>query len=191
LSAATSSGELKYGCLHGSQGVARVLPMKKLLALSIALLSLNLYGADKPIYSYDGLEGWGKEKGVHILVEDYSVHDKTFDVKAIKNQVELKLRLAGIKIVKNGSSHHLIVNMQPIMIRKRNVGYSLRIEPTRRTTFKYNGKEYVSDTSRTISYGGILSDDYRPALDGHLDRLLLDYLKANPKPKEKKSLIEP
>ena len=148
----------QQGCLHGSQGVARFLPMKKLLALSFALLSLNLYGgvpatgaipgvrpaAINPyigipipgvrvpgtpiptspsinpstgtpiLISKTGLEGWGKKEGVSIVVEEYRPEmgvgevgilniplpgaRPTFDRKAIKNQVELRLRLAGIKI---------------------------------------------------------------------------------------------
>ena len=75
--------------------------MNKLLAISVALLSLNLYGADKPIifpdesiFSPTGLEGWGKKEGVNIVVEDYSARDKAFDVKAISNIIELKLRLS-------------------------------------------------------------------------------------------------
>ncbi|MBT3710127.1 MAG: hypothetical protein HOG19_11845, partial [Gammaproteobacteria bacterium] len=90
--------------------------MKKLLALSIALLSLNLYGAEKPIISKDGLEGWGSQKGVGIFVEDYSDIDKKFDKKAIENQVELKLRLAGIEIAKGFSFEKTLINMQPIFV---------------------------------------------------------------------------
>lgn len=50
--------------------------MNKLIVISVALLSVSLYGADEPIYSSTGLEGWGKEGGVSIVIEDYSQLDK-------------------------------------------------------------------------------------------------------------------
>ena len=165
--------------------------MNKLLALSIALLSLNLYGADEPIQSPHGLEGWGKTHGVRIMVIDHSKEDKTFDVKAIKNQVELKLRLAGIKINQRLTTDTIYINMLPRSGGGRVIGYGVRVRPQRRMNFKYNGKEYIAFGSSKTTYGGSTPKNYRQAFDEHLDELLLDYLKANPKPKEKKSLIEP
>ena len=159
--------------------------MNKLLTISILLLSLNLYGADKPIYSRTGLEGWGKEGGVYIWVEDYSDGYKSFDLKAIKNLVELKLRLAGIKITQAPPSHTIYINMHPIQLRERLIGYHLKIEPQRILTFKYNKKEYTSYGSCNMGYGGVSPINYRPFLEKQMDGFLLDYLKANPKKKEK------
>ena len=72
--------------------------MKKLIALSVALLSVSLYGADKPpTYSPNGLEEIAKD-GLLIAVgnpqsdSSYSKTDKTFDKIAIENQVKLRLR---------------------------------------------------------------------------------------------------
>jgi hypothetical protein len=174
--------------------------MKKLLALSIVLLSLNLYGADKPktefdkhgnlvtniraeepISSFTGLEGWGKKEGVNIVVEDYSEFDKTFDVKAIKNQVELKLRLAGIKVGRGIPHYALNINLMPLGTEQRLRGYSMMIIPQRTMNFKYNGKDYRVFHASNTRYGGLTGINYRPSLDKHLDALLLDYLKANPK----------
>ena len=160
--------------------------MKKLLALSIALLSLNLYGAEKPIPSKTGLEGWGKKEGVSIVVEDYSRIDKTYDMRAIKNQVELKLRLAGIKISQRFSDDYIHINMMPIRQNDKVIGYTIQIKTRRDMTFKYNGKEYRA-TADSSQHGGLCSIDYRLELDKHLDKLLINYLKANPKAPLKKA----
>ena len=106
--------------------------MNKLLILSVALLSVSLYGADKPIFSPNGLEGWGKEAGVQILVQDHPKRDKTFGVKAVKNQVELKLRLAGIKVNDEVSESNIYINCKPIDIAGRLVGYAINITAERK-----------------------------------------------------------
>ena len=50
--------------------------MNKLIAISVALLSLNLYGADKTVISDKGLEGWDN-KGIAIIVSDKNIHPIT------------------------------------------------------------------------------------------------------------------
>ncbi|SVC19858.1 uncharacterized protein METZ01_LOCUS272712, partial [marine metagenome] len=115
--------------------------MNKLLALSVALLSVSLYGADKkeirdvrasPLpSSLNGLEGLNypfqrrendvrlKQRGIGIVVQDYSDKDKTFDAKAIKNQIELRLLQSGIKVVdeskvvKFSTFGYIFINAQP------------------------------------------------------------------------------
>jgi len=161
--------------------------MNKLLLLSIALLSVNLYGQEKLIYSKTGLEGWGKadptqakKEGVEILVEDYSNKVKTFDVKAIENQVELKLRLAGIKVDKDAGDK-LYINMMPVAFEGRIIGYALQVRPTRRMVFKHKEKIYVCFVTSHKIYSGTTPLKYREELDEWLDDLLLNYLKANPK----------
>jgi hypothetical protein len=163
--------------------------MKKLLALSIALLSLNLYGAEKPIISTSGLEGWGKKNGVNISVSDFSKFDKTLDVKAIKNQVELKLRLAGINASDIATLDDIYIDVMPLPSQGRAL-YYVSVKPVRRMNFQYNGNTYTTGSS-SIIYNGFAPVSYNVFLDRKMDELLLDYLKANPKPKEKKSLIEP
>ena len=125
--------------------------MNKLLTISILLLSLNLYGADTTLTS-SGLEGWGKESGVHILIEDYSERDKTFDKKAINDQIELTLRLAGIKIKKEADYRMYIVLNPSQLQTDKLVGYSLRIQIQRHMTFKYNGKIYEKIYASTKIY---------------------------------------
>ena len=69
-------------------------------------------------------------------------------------------------------------------IGERLFGYALTIKPQRRMTFKYNGKEYAAYGSSNYNYGGNISPNYRPNIERYMDKLLLDYLKANPKKKE-------
>ena len=121
--------------------------MNKLLAISVALLSVSLYGADKPIFSLNGLEGWGKEAGVQILVQDHPKRDKTFGVKAVKNQVELKLRLAGIKVNDEVSESNIYINCKPIDIAGRLVGYAIDITAER----KRMNKLYVLQRVKTYN----------------------------------------
>jgi hypothetical protein len=160
--------------------------MKKLLAISVALTSLSLYGADKPIFSRHGLEGWGKKQGVKIRVEDYSYKDKTFNAQAIKNQIELKLRLAGIQINDKTSVDTIFINCLPDRIGERLIGYSIAIRPTRYMNFEYNGKKYICFQSNAKRYGGVCGvNTFKLNIDKYMDELLLNYLKANPKKKEK------
>jgi len=160
--------------------------MNKLIALSVALLSLNLHGAvqPRPNISEHGLEGWGWHKGVSIYIEDYSKQDKTFDEKAISNIVELKLRLAGIEMEKpfGLSLDSLYINMMPLGSTERLTGYALKITPRREMVFygRY-GKEYIFRLADAMAYGGIVPHDYRPYLEKYMDQLLINYLKANPK----------
>ena len=130
-------------------------------------------------------------EGVLVVAEDYSDLDKTFDKKAIKNQVELKLRLAGIKPVLGATQDSIVIGMPPIIAGDKVTGYALSIKATRKMSFKYNGEEYIAFGACTKSYGGFTPINYRPRLDELMDFILLQYKKANPKPKEKKSLIEP
>ena len=109
-------------------------------------MSLNLYGAERKI-SLHGLEGWGKKEGVKIVVEDYSNRDKTFDAKAIKNQVELKLRLAGIKVNDEVSESNIYINCKPIDIAGRLVGYAIDITAER----KRMNKLYVLQRVKTYN----------------------------------------
>jgi len=153
--------------------------MKILIAISIGILAFNGYGQVK--FSVNGLEGWGKKQGVKIIVEDYSKKDKTFDIKAIKNQVELKLRLAGIKIGDKDLFDNIHITLQPIHVGDRLTGYYLIITPIRNMTFVYNGIKYIVFIGRTTHYGGVSPPNYRKFMEQQLDELLLDYLKANPK----------
>ena len=221
--------------------------MNKLLALSIALLSVSLYGADKKSpnqidvkdalirelnaqnrqlqiernelkqkfdvltkkmeieselwqrrlaaagkaeKSLNGLEGFANspfttlvKHGIAVAVEDYSDVDKTFDVKAIKNQIELRLIQSGIKIANQSGFLH--INVQPIPEGAGVVGYVVSIEAKRGVTFEANGKTY--EKIATVWQDGGLTpvDELRPTINKYTDKFLLDYLKANPKKKEK------
>ena len=163
--------------------------MKKLLALSIALLSLNLYGA---AYSHTGLEGWGKKgsglspdiEGVAILIEmgkPNAKEDKTYDINAIKNQVELKLKLADIKVTTKGVNTNLLyINITEFRTNERLVGYAIDIRPQRVVMYKVNDKFYRRVVAMN-NYGGVSSTKYKDLIDDLMNKLLLDYLKANPK----------
>ena len=152
--------------------------MKKLLALSIALLSLNLYGAEKLNFSKNGLEGWGKKEGVAVIVEDYSKHDKTFDKKAIENQVKLRLLQAGIK-VNDDSGAYIYINALPY-----HNYIKLNVKARRLVTFTVNGKIYSKVVS-VWDFGSIFGKSHlRDSINEDMDKFLLDYLKANPKKNE-------
>jgi len=157
--------------------------MKTIILTLISILSLGAYGQGINV-SLTGLEGWGKKAGVVILVEDYSKFDKSFDAKAIKTKVELGLRLAGIKIAKEKpfSYDEIIITARPLISGGRVTGYALRISPARTMKFEYAGKTYMALGARNKAYGGITSKD-RLLLNIriHMDELLVDYRKANPK----------
>jgi len=162
--------------------------MKKLLALSIALLSLNLYGTELNL-STNGLEGWGKKNGVNISVSDFSKFDKNLDGKVIKNQVELKLRLAGIKASDIATLDYIYIDVMPLSSQGRAL-YYVSVKPVRRMYFQYNGKTYTTGSSSAI-YNGFAPVNYNVFLGKKMDELLLDYLKANPKKQHLKTNERP
>ena len=156
--------------------------MKKLL-LILLLFSLNAVGADKKTYSLTGLEGIAPD-GLDITIEDYPIKDKTFNEKAIENQVELKLKLAGIR-VNTRAGNYIYVNARPHPMGVKTGGYAISIEAYRRdVTFEANNKQYRCEAS-VWDRGSITSaDDLRDSINKHMDEFLLAYLKANPKKKE-------
>jgi hypothetical protein len=166
--------------------------MNKLISISILLLSLNLYGADKPIiladgsiHSFTGLEGWGKKEGVNIIIDITPYIDKNFNKKAITYQIGLQLRLAGIRVGDKHAGEALIIRIQPVS-ESRLIGYAITIRPVRKMTFKYNEKEYTCLAGFQRGYNGITGlKGYRPFIELLMKQFLLDYLKANPKKENK------
>ena len=149
------------------------------------LLTLLVFGfsANGATYSYTGLEGIAKD-GLDILIEGYSKIDKTFDKKAIENQVELKLRLAGIRVNKR-AGNYIYVNARPHPMGVKTGGYAISIEAYRRdVTFEANNKQYRCDASVWHTGSITPADDLRDSINEHMDEFLLDYLKANPKKKD-------
>ena len=157
--------------------------MKTIILTLISILSLGAYGQGIN-RSLNGLEGWGKG-GVIIVAEDYSNRDKSFNVKAIKTKVELKLRLAGIEVAKEGefTTFPLFVSAQPYYLADGTVtGYALRIRPGREVLFLHGGKTYKTIFCCLKSYSGTVGkNNLLKAIDQSMDSLLVDYLKANPK----------
>jgi len=152
--------------------------MRILIAAIIGILAFNGYG--QPIQSKTNLEGWGKD-GIQIEIHDFSRVDRTFNMKAISNQVEIKLRRAGFQIAKGFATDKIYVNCGPIVTGNGVTGYSLRIQAERVMTFNNNGIQYFSFASGKW-YGGIIPNALlRNRIDVYMDALLLDYLKANPK----------
>ena len=160
--------------------------MKTTLLLTTLLFSFNAIGAE-PKFSKTGLEGWG-ENGVRIVVVDYTKEDKSFPIKAIHTKVESRLRQAGIKVT-DDAYHDVNINAQPILVGDRLVGYAVRCQVQRPIQF------HTPDNKRNLvtydgmgafrGYNGICGDDNLiKFIDSRMDKLLLDYLKANPKKKE-------
>ena len=150
--------------------------MRTYIILFIGLLAFSGYGQRN--FSRTSLEGWGKN-GVLIAVEDYSKDVKTFDAKAIERQVEVKLLLAGIKVVKEIKGDGIIINAQPVKLGGRLVGYSLSVQPKRVMTFKHIGIEYMT-LATSEEYGGTVDiNGLRKDIDKYMDQLLLNYKKVN------------
>ena len=159
--------------------------MKKLI-LILLLFGFSAVGEE---FSRTGLEGIAKD-GLKISVNG-ETFVPTFDVKAIRNQVELKLRPAGIR-VNNRAGNFIYVTAQPVLTNKRTdnfgdriLAYALRVKAYRRdVTFEANNKQYRCSAA-VWDRGGIASQNkLRDAINEFMDQFLLDYLKANPKKKE-------
>ena len=165
--------------------------MKKLI-LILLLFGLSAVGADKPLrfFSINNLEGFGKG-GITIEVVDYSDEDKTFNEKAIENQVELRLRQSGVKVnydsiaAQTGSTNYLLINAMPVTYNGSLIGYAVTIHAKRAITFEANDKTYWKGSTGVWYTGGLVSKgNLKTDINNYMDQFLLDYLKANPK-KEK------
>lgn len=169
--------------------------MKNLILLfaAVVLVGVNANGADKPIVFPDGsiisstgLEGIG-ESGMLVVVNDYSEQDKTFDVKAIQNQVALRLAQAGIKVYEEydrRNSGWIVFKAEPLAPTGNNL-YYFSLEANRRVQFEANGKTYKLPSATVWSKGGSVGKErLRDGINKLMDSFLLDYLKANPKKKE-------
>ena len=170
--------------------------MKKLLAVSVALLSLNLYGADKPLRSPNGLEGWGKKDGVNVLPPKLTPDELTFGgttaakigllKEQIANQVKLRFILLGIKVTDHfPSKNYLSIHETPRKTVSGRVDLCLlNIEAKRPMTFEANGKTYKMKATVWAIRSILPPSRLRQTINEYMDEFLLDYLKANPK-KEK------
>ena len=171
--------------------------MNKLIVISVALLSLNLYGADKPLRSPNGLEGWGKKDGVNVLPPKLTPDELTFGgttaarigllKKQIANQVKLRFILSGIKVTDHSpSKNYLLIQETPRKTVSGRVGlYLLSIEAKRPMTFEANGKTYRKITAVWDRSVIVPHDELTVQRDKLIDEFIKDYLKANPKKKEK------
>ena len=184
--------------------------MNKLLALSVALLSVSLYGAEK---SLNGLEGITSISVVFDPTNLATVEDIPF-----KKQIKLRLRQSGIKVMpslpsKRDRGPNEIEGLPYRPLRHQGLELLLTVygtkedatrlpigsfyskfsmEAIRYFTFEANGKTYwIKPTVWRSSTKGVLERvRYKDATrNKHLNKLmddfLLDYLKANPKKKEK------
>ena len=88
--------------------------MKALYYLLITtLLTVTSYGADKPIPSLNGFEGWGKD-GVNIIVLNPERHTPQ-EVKAIESQMQLALVKGDLKRI-TGASDAIQVDVRYIKL---------------------------------------------------------------------------
>ena len=158
--------------------------MMKKIILVLAVFSLDLCAADQALASLKGLEGWGTG-GVRILVDDHSKFEKTFDRKTIEEQVELRLRLAGLRVSDNSNHFFFTVNALPVRVGNRVVGYALIVEAKRKATFEANDKTYQGVASLWDIAGVTPASKLTDKIERYMDRFIQDYVKANPAKKEK------
>ena len=151
----------------------------------------------------DGLEGFSKDvlEGFNkgdlnvtnfersVIVRDYSLTKppiivyKTFDAKAIKDQVELRLRQSKLNLA--NTSGYLWVKAVPIRIPP--IAYSLTIHAKRKVTFEDNGKTYFKNATvwQESWVAQARPNRLKKGIDHTMDDFFKAYYKANPKKKEK------
>ena len=117
---------------------------------------------------------------------DYSKKVEFFSQKGIKNQVEHRLRDAGIKAANKDTPFGVFVNFHPDLAGGRLVGYRINIIPQRYMYFESNGKKYVCYNASNHRYSDYVAvgNKIGAAIKRLMDEFLSDHLKANPKEKE-------
>lgn len=135
--------------------------------------------------------------GVRVLVEGFRNHaeDAGFDKQTFQTDVELKLRLAGIKVAEHLDWPWLYVNVNALhRERNRNSAYSISLELYQRVLLvsqvgsdpgkSSEGALVSSGTEATtwdrgwLGVGGV--DDVRTAVKNLIDTFINDWLAVNP-----------
>ena len=155
--------------------------MKNIILIFTLFFSLSAFGAEAK-GSSTGLEGIAKD-GIKISIIDYrdSILDYGDRKKEMENQVGLELRLAEIKVNKD-ASNHIVVNAQPVLPKNGKAYlYTVSVSARRRMTYQANGKQYWFIATVWDKTGINSPEKLRETINEHMDKFLLDYLKANPK----------
>jgi hypothetical protein len=124
--------------------------------------------------STNGLEGFA-DKGVKILLVDYSDLEKDFQTQQILTQVELRLRQSKIKVVKD-SDNALVLNIMPL---KAFNAYSIRIYAARLAYFTTDNLVYNKRLVTVWITSGVYSKSkLRGKISEFMDEFLLAHLNA-------------
>ena len=135
--------------------------------------------------------------GVQVVVERFRSHaeDAGFDKQTIQTDVELKLRMAGIKVAEHHDWPLLYVNVNALhRERNRNGAYSISLELHQgvllvsqvgsdpRTSFEEalvsSRMEATTWGTGSLGVGGV--DDVRTAVKNSIDKFINDWLAVNP-----------
>jgi hypothetical protein len=159
-----------------------------LASLSLALLLFLATSADAEMVGDDRFTLQGLQ-GVHVIVEKFSERAERagFDTGAIRTDVELRLRMAGIRVHSNEESAatppaaFLYVNVASLQdAPSQKAAFALTIH-LKQVVVLLNGKTTVAATwsTGTVGYGDIRY--VREALKDHTDEFINDWLSVNPK----------
>ena len=129
--------------------------------------------------------------GVRVVVEHFrsGAEDAGFDSQAFQTDVELKLRMAGIKVTKDPDFPELYLNVNALhRERNRNHAYGISlnlIQPVRLQSQLRSDPEKTAEdiwaitwTTGLLGFGVVA--DARAAVKDLVDRFVNDWLEVNP-----------
>jgi len=167
-----------------------------ILIMGLAMV-FNLLGIKASTFAIDSKlsrESLRGIAGVYVLVEKFSPEEKRagFSKKQVQTDVELKLRLAGIK-VQNKEEHleapgmpHLYVSVDTVSVSQNFFYYVISIEIWQNVSLERNANfNYKAMTWSLDTMGHGKTEHIRTHLKDKIDVFINAYLSVNPKTKEK------
>jgi len=131
--------------------------------------------------------------GVCVLIPPFTSDSRSagFRKAAFKTAAELKLRLAGIKVLTKDECFKtpgiptllVIVTVHTMATGEQNVApYSMRLELMQLATLKRNGKKTVATTWSTRNFGLARASEALEIFEKEMDIFLNAWLTVNPRP---------
>lgn len=178
---------------NNAKGRATMKVYKRFILIKALVMFFSLAGMRASVFAIDtklSRESLRSITGIYVIVEKFTPEEKRagFSEKQVQTDVELKLRLAGIKVL-NKEEHlktkgmpHLYVSVDTISVSQNFFYYVISIEIWQKVSLKRNAT--FNSNAMTWSWdtmGHGKTEHIRTHLKDKIDVFINAYLSVNPK----------
>ena len=167
--------------------------MKKLMPNFVLVVGLLTMAMGRPVMGYDNENTRATLKGisgVQVLVEYFNENAKNagFDTRTFQTDMELKLRLAGIKVLTEKESFaapgspYLYLSVSPVISKKRGPNFPYAIDLELNQTVRLVRDPSIEAPGETWSIGSIGHGDIphiRESVKDYMDEFINAWLSVN------------